>query len=87
MKHKVEEHVEHPIQLQRLPETDSISVIQNHVNGARHALMKFDLGTAKKNYIDAMRVYNSLNPEEQAKVYNEIRDLYFERKSAEELKV
>lgn len=87
MKHKVEEHVEHPIQLQRLPEADSISVIQNYINGARQALMKFDLQTAKKGYIEAMKVYNSLNPEEQAKVYNEIRDLYFERKSAEELKV
>ena len=87
MKHKVEEHVEQQIQLQKLPEADSIFVIQNCINGARQALMKFDLSTAKKSYIEAMKVYNNLNPEEQAKVYNEIRDLYFERKSAEELKV
>ena len=67
--------------------TDNISKIQNNISKARDALMKFDLETAKKNYIDAMELYNILKPEEQAKVYHDFRELYFERKSAEELKV
>ena len=66
---------------------DDVSRIQNSINRAREALMKFDLETAKRNYIGIMKAYNSLKPEEQAKVYHDIRELYFERKSAEELKV
>ena len=66
---------------------NDVSTIQNNINRAREALMKFDLETAKRNYVEIMRVYNNIKPEEQAKVYHDIRDLYFERKSAEELKV
>ena len=66
---------------------DDISKIQNNINRAREALMRFDLETAKMSYIEVMKLYNRIKPEEQAKVYHDIRDLYFERKSAEELKV
>ncbi len=68
-------------------EDDSISGIQDNISKARDALAKFDLQAAKKNYVEAMRIYNSLNPEEQAKYYPGIKELYYERKSAEELKV
>ncbi len=83
-KEKIEETG--PLMLES-PEVDGVSKIKNDLNKAREALMKFDLDTAKKNYIEIMGIYNNLRPEEQAKIYHEIRDLYFERKSAEELKV
>ncbi|MBI2652936.1 hypothetical protein HYX00_05720 [Candidatus Woesearchaeota archaeon] len=69
------------------PDLDEISAIQNKIDETRQALMKLDLETAKRNYIEIMRMYNNIKPEEQAKVYHDIRDIYFERKSAEELKV
>ncbi|MBI3035712.1 hypothetical protein HYY71_05315 [Candidatus Woesearchaeota archaeon] len=69
------------------PAIDGIPAIQDSINKARGELEKFDLEAAKKDYIEVMRMYNNLKPEEQAKVYHDIRDLYFERKSAEELKV
>ncbi|MDP3765487.1 MAG: hypothetical protein Q8R04_03160 [Nanoarchaeota archaeon] len=77
----------HGYSIQELPEVDKISMIQNKINETRQALMKFDLETAKSSYIGIMKLYQKIRPEEQAKVYHDIRDLYFERKSAEELKV
>lgn len=85
-KEKAEENHEEPM-IPKISGIDDVSKIRESINRARDALMKFDLETAKKSYIEAMRIYNSTNPEEKAKVYNDIRDLYFERKSAEELKV
>lgn len=68
-------------------EEDGIQAIKSRISKAREELMKFDLEAARKGYIEIMKVYNRISPEEQAKVYQEIRDLYYERKSAEELKV
>ena len=65
----------------------NISRIQSKINDARQALMRFDLETAKRSYIEAMRLYNNISPEDKAKVYHDIKELYSERKSAEELKV
>ena len=84
---KAEEMPEQEGQLIQDRETNGISRIQNSINKARDALMKFDLEAAKKSYIEIMRIYNNLNPEDKAKVYNEIKELYSERKSAEELKI
>lgn len=84
-KRKTEE--EHKELMPEPAEGNEVSVIQNSINKAREALMKFDLETAKKNYIEIIKLYNRIVPEEQAKVYHDINDLYFERKSAEELKV
>lgn len=66
---------------------DDVSAIKDSIAAARESLMKFDLEAAKRSYIEVMRIYNKIGSEEQAKVYNDIKDLYFERKSAEELKV
>ncbi len=82
-KKKEEEMPEEQITL----EVDDVSAIQNKINEARQALMEFNLEKARRNYIEAMNLYNRINPEEQAKVYNDIKELYFERKSAEGLKV
>lgn len=84
---KIEEGVVEDRSIQELPEVDKISLIQNKISETRQALMKFDLEAAKSNYIEIMKLYNRIKPEEQAKVYQDIKDLYFERKSAEELKV
>ena len=66
---------------------DDISIIQDKINEARQALMKLDLGYAKKKYLEIMQLYNKIRPEEQAKVYYDIKDIYSERKSAEKLKI
>lgn len=68
-------------------EKDDMSAVNSRIKMARESLMKFDLDGARENYVEAMKVYKRMAPEEQAKVYNEIRDLYYERKSAEQLKV
>ena len=72
--------------IQEIPEVDDVSAIKNKINAARQALMSFDLGTAKKKYVEAMEIYNKIGPEEQSKVYLDIKELYSERKSAEQLK-
>lgn len=78
---------EKPAEIYSAPAADNFSQIQNSISRARDALSRFDLKAAKRNYIEIMRLYGRIKPEEQAKVYGEIRELYFERKSAEELKV
>ena len=66
-------------------EIDNVSKIKNKLYDARQSLMNFDLKSARENYAVIMDLYNELNPEEQAKVYYEIKNLYYERKSAEGL--
>ena len=70
-----------------IPEVNKVSAIQSQIKNARNSLMKFDLETAKQSYIEIMKAYREITPEYQARVYKAIRELYFERKSAEELKV
>ena len=84
---KVKEEAPEKHIMLELPVIDDVSRIQSKISEARQALMKFDLETAKRDYIEIMKKYNNLKPVEQAKVYHDIKDLYFERKSAEELKV
>ena len=85
-KERFEEKPKHALPFS-IPESDGVSKIKNSAKKAREALMRFDLEAAKREYIEIMRIYNNIMPEEQAKVYQDIRDLYFERKSAEELKI
>ncbi|MBI4452212.1 hypothetical protein HY637_02175 [Candidatus Woesearchaeota archaeon] len=66
---------------------DNFDAIKSRMAHARQALMNLDLKGAKWDYIEIMRIYNKLKPEEQAKVYHEIQDFYYERKNAEELKI
>lgn len=65
----------------------NVYFIQNKINEARQMLMSLDLEGAKISYIEIMKRYNNLSSEDKAKVYQEIKELYFERKNAEELKV
>ncbi len=84
---KVQEQKKDEMLMPEFPETDDFSRIKNRISRARQALMNFDLEAAKKNYIESLRLYNNLKPEKQAKIYEDLRELYFERKSAEELRV
>ena len=59
--------------------------ISDNVHKARSALMEFDLDGAKSIYIEIMRMYNDLSVEDRKKVYQEIKELYDERKNAESL--
>ncbi|HLC61957.1 MAG TPA: hypothetical protein VJI52_02985 [Candidatus Nanoarchaeia archaeon] len=72
---------------QNAVQEDDISRIQKSISDARDALMNSNLEAAKRKYIEAMQIYNQIKPEEQAKVYNDIKNLYSERKNAEEMKV
>lgn len=74
-------------ELPQIYEKDDVSAIQGRINMARESLMKFDIDGARKSYIEIMKIYRRITPEEQAKVYHEVKDLYFERKSAEQLNV
>ncbi|MBI2542016.1 hypothetical protein HYV80_04870 [Candidatus Woesearchaeota archaeon] len=75
-----------PEKIPAIQNKDDVSAIKDGIAAARESLMKFDLDAAKRSYIEIMRVYNRIGPEAQAKVYNEVKDIYFERKSAEDLK-
>jgi hypothetical protein len=71
----------------QIPKIISLDEAQKKIDEARRALMSFDLKTAKRNYLELMHIYNHLSSKDQIKVYQDIKDLYFERKSAEEIKV
>lgn len=66
--------------------TDEVNAIKHKIHDARTALMNFDLQKAKILYIKTMRLYQNLSPEKQARVYEQIKDLYNERMHAEGLK-
>lgn len=83
VKQKTNEYAAKNIGAPKFPQADNISTIQDKINNAREALAKSDLETAKKIYIEVMQIYNKTNPQEQSEVYKEIKELYFERKSAE----
>ena len=74
-------------QTQELPEMDNVSAIQGNIRKTKEALMKFDLDAAKRDYIEVMRIYNQMSPSQKSVFYRDIKELYFERKSAEGLKV
>ena|SRR3989338_3120442 len=86
-KKKAEEKIGENYIIPELPEINKVSAIQNNIKKAREALMEFDLKTAKQTYLEIMEIYNNIGPEEQVKVYHDIKELYSERKSAEGLKV
>ena len=62
---------------------DHVQEIEERVHKARMALMNFKFGDAKTTYMEIMRLYGSLSQKDRYKVYQDIRDLYYERKSAE----
>ena len=45
--------------------------------------MAFRFDQAKHVYMDVMSLYNQLEPKKKARAYQDVTDLYYERKSAE----
>lgn len=83
-KEKVTEKIETPEVMPRtFDKIDHVQEIEERVHKARMCLMDFKFGDAKKAYMEIMRLYNSLSQKDRYKVYQDIRDLYYERKSAE----
>ncbi len=83
-KEKVMEKIEMPEVMPRtFDKIDRVQEIEERVHKARMALMDFKFGDAKKAYMEIMRLYNSISQKDRHKVYEDIKDLYYERKSAE----
>lgn len=62
---------------------DSVDSIEAKMHRTRLALMDFKFDEAKRIYVEIMKIYNDLEPKKKARVYLDIRDLYYERKTAE----
>jgi len=83
-KKKSEEKTEFPEVIPRVEENaDVIYLIEGKLHMVRLALMDFKFDDAQKIYIEIMKMYNDLDLEKKAKVYDDIKDLYYERKTAE----
>lgn len=81
---KEEEKLETPEVMPSFEErADEVGLIEEKIHKARMALMDFKFDMAKKAYIDIMRVYNGMDSKKKARVYPDIKDLYYERKAAE----
>ena len=83
--HKLEEEKLPPPAIEE--PKDEVIAIKHKIHDARNALMDFDLVKAKTIYIKIMRMYPDLSQEKQANVYEDITDLYNERKNAESLNI
>ncbi|MBW2981112.1 hypothetical protein KY360_06880 [Candidatus Woesearchaeota archaeon] len=64
---------------------NKIEYIMQKIDEARRALEGLDVHTAKTIYLDLHGVYMQMKPLEQYRVYEALKDLYEERKSAEDL--
>ena len=62
---------------------DYVELIEEKIHKARLFLMDFRFDEAKSAYIEIMRMYTELEPKKKSKVYQDIKELYYERKSAE----
>ena len=47
--------------------------------------MKFNFDQAKEIYLELKNIYNNLPDEQKTRVYEDLKELYEERKSAEKL--
>jgi hypothetical protein len=85
-KEPVKEKIETPEVMPRTyDKIDHVMLIEEKIHKARLALMDFKFDDAKKVYIEIMKMYNELEPKKKSKVYEDIKDLYYERKSAEKI--
>ncbi len=64
---------------------NELDFIKQKIYDARDALMKLDLERAKNIYIGIMVLYNKLKDKNKAKVYEDIKELYEDRKHAESM--
>ena len=81
-----EENVEMPEIMPKVEtKLDNLYKIEKTIHKARLALMDLKVKEAKKIYNEVMNIYNNLDDKKKIKVYDEIKDLYYERKSAERI--
>jgi len=81
---KREERVERPEVMPRVEEKeDHVMLIEEKLHKSRLALMDFKFDEAKILYMYIMKLYNQLESKKKVKVYHDIKDLYYERKTAE----
>jgi len=64
---------------------DYVEEIERKMHKARLALMDFKFDDAKRIYVEIMGMYKELESKKKRKVYQDIKDLYYERKSAEKI--
>lgn len=62
---------------------DNVQEIEERIHKARMCLMDFKFDDAKRIYMEIMRLYSGISQKDRYKVYQDINDLYYERKSAE----
>ena len=62
---------------------DEVEHLEEQIHKARLALMDFKFDEAKQIYFEIMQTYNTLDSSKQGQVYEDIKDLYYERKNAE----
>ena len=86
-----EKKAEEELPVEFMPRTyekkDRADDVLSMIHQARNALMEFNLDKAKGIYMEIMRIYNDLSFEDKKKVYQDIKDLYDERKNAEALNI
>lgn len=64
---------------------NEVGLIKQKIYDARDALTELNLKRAKDMYIEVMASYNKLKDKDKAKVYEEIKELYNDRKHAESM--
>jgi hypothetical protein len=77
--------VKEPIDDIGLKVPDEIRRINQKIIEARDSLLSTDLDSAKNIYLEILSLYNELPDERKLKVYEAIKELYDERKSAEKV--
>ncbi|MEK6808150.1 MAG: hypothetical protein AABY14_00520, partial [Nanoarchaeota archaeon] len=77
--------VKEPIDNIGLKVPDEIRRINQKIIEARDSLLSTDLDSAKNIYLEILSIYNELPDERKLKVYEAIKELYDERKSAEKV--
>jgi hypothetical protein len=81
---RIKDEVEMPELVPRTyDKIDPVEEVEENIHRARMMIMDFKFDVAKKLYIEIMKIYNEMDPKDKVKVYEDIKDLYQERKSAE----
>ena len=62
-----------------------IEGVMKNVNIARQQLENLEVAKAKETYVEIMKLYRMMTPDEQSQVYETIQEIYEERKAAEKM--
>jgi len=73
------------VKVEEEKEFDELRFIKKRLYDARNALLKFDFKMARSIYCEIMYIYKKLSEEDKAKIYEDLKELYEDRKNAERL--